>query len=388
MKERKKVALLHKEWCETSGRMIEGAFNVAGIRQRVEFRDFPLVRGGADLVFAEQWKPDGVLMTIDPGDPRVESIQKLDVPVVKLHPEWREDPFPTVSSDIHSECLKVLQHFQKLSFHHFLFVGTEGSEASRRTGRVLRWMARNMRMLTYNEIGIPLGKSGAALGLASMDENSLLLRALQKAPKPCGVYVACEATAVSLCNICRELGMSVPGDVAILAGSDTRSTQFCDPALSALVQDNQEIGRRGMVMLESLMAGEQLQKRVERVPVLGLHARASTLGSDPVDHSIERIRRIIQERACDGVTVENLISNVDISRPTLEKRYRELTGISPAQEIRRLRAERARELLIKTDLSVAQVARRVGFDDPRPFMVFFKREFGCTPGSYRHEHAG
>jgi len=385
MIERKRVALLHKEWCETSSRFIEGVFSVAGIRQRCEFRDFPLTRGNSELFFPAQWRPDGILMAMDEGDPRADLILAMGIPTVKLHPEWHNDPFPTVSSDILSMGRLALRHFQHLSFQDIVLAVPHGVREGARMVRLMKRLCEVYGMKGFNAIELPptvhMDFEPGCAGYVKLEKQFRALR------RPFGLLTMRSDDAVFLCNFCKEIGLSIPGEAGILAPSDTIKTQFCDPPLSALVQDNKEIARHGMQMLEQMMEGDAPEKQVVRVPVSGLHARASTLGDDPIDRSIERIRQIIQERACEGITVEELLGRVDMSRPTLEKRYRELTGVSPAQDIRRIRAEKARELLTRTDLPVAKVARAVGFDDPRPFMVFFKREFKKTPGAYRSAHA-
>ncbi len=385
MTERKRVALLHKEWCETSSRFIEGVFSVDGIRQRCEFRDFPLTRESKELFFPSQWRPDGILMTMDEKDPRAELILAMGIPTVKLHPEWQNDPFPTVCTDPLSMGRLALRHLQHLSFQNVVLAIPEGTCEGVRMVKLMRRLCKQHGIQSFEHIEIP-ASIHRDFEPGSRDYVNLE-RAVKNLRRPFGLMTLTSDDAVFLCNFGKEIGITIPGEAGILAPSDTIKTQFCDPPLSALVQDGKEIASKGMDMLEAMMAGEKLNRNVIRVPVSGLHARSSTLGDSPIDRSIERIRQIIQERACEGITVEELLDKVDMSRPTLEKRYRELTGVSPAQDIRRIRAEKASELLTRTDLPVAKVARQVGFDDPRPFMVFFKREFGATPGSYRMAHS-
>jgi AraC family transcriptional regulator of arabinose operon len=50
-----------------------------------------------------------------------------------------------------------------------------------------------------------------------------------------------------------------------------------------------------------------------------------------------------------------------------------------------LRLQRASELLGATDMSVAQVARAVGFESPHYFSRQFGQRFGLSPTKYRHQ---
>jgi len=384
---KKKIALVHKEWSESSVRIMEGVFSLPEIRQRCEFRDFPLCRGGTEITFPEHWQPDGILFTMDEGDPRASAILNSGVPAVRLGNDWKRDQVPTSCVGLLSFCKLGISHFESLSCPNLLFVGVDSQYDSHRAARLLRRLTpksliREFRTVFFDDVGSDVSRLDQPLA-----NHPQILKALQEMPAPFGVLTLRDNDAVYLLNACKEAGVTVCKEVGILSGTDTRRVQFADPPISAMVVDYLEIGKRGAAMLEKLMAGSPLTKRVQRIQYTTVTARASTLGDRPLDQNIERVRRLIQDRACEGITVEEILTHLDISRPTLEKRYRELTGASPAQHIRAKRAEVARELLLTTNYSIAKVARAVGFDDPRPFMVFFKREFGQTPGSFRLAHA-
>jgi LacI family transcriptional regulator len=387
MTSRKKVALFHKEWSETSVRMMEGVFSHPEIRQRCEFRDFPLTRGGGEIQLPSNWQPDGVLFTLDEGDPRANLLAGLGVPTVRLDGEWADDPFSGVSVDLLGFARQSLRHFEKLSCPNLLFVGPGSDSRSRRVLALLRRFGARSEVREVRGAFFRVGDPLLARTEEHLSQHPEVELALRQMPRPFGIVTLRENDAVYLLNACRELGIRVPQDAGILSGADSRMAQFTDPPLSSLVIDYLEMGRKAVTMLERLMAGQTIARRYERQPVSGVNARASTLGDSPLDQSIERVRQMIQNRACEGITVEEILGHLDMSRPTLEKRYRELTGMSPAQHIRQIRAAKARELLTTTNMSVTQVARRIGFDDPRPFMVFFKREFGQTPGAFRAAHA-
>lgn len=384
---RKKVALFHKEWSETSVRMMEGVFSFPEIRQRCEFRDFPLTRGGTEIQLPANWRPDGVLFTLDEGDARAELLAGLGVPTVRLDGEWTNDPFPAVSLDLLTFARSAIRHFEKLSCPNLLFVGPGTDSRSGRVSALLRRLGARSEVRNIRSAYFRAGDPMVARMEESLSLHPEIELALRQMPRPFGIVTLLENDAVYLLNACREMGIRVPQDAGILSGVDSRMAQFTDPPLSSLVLDYLEMGRRAVAMLEGMMAGQLPTRRYERQRVSGVNARASTLGDSPLDQSVERVRQMIQNRACEGITVEEILGHLDMSRPTLEKRYRELTGMSPAQHIRQLRAAKARELLTSTNLSVTQVARRIGFDDPRPFMVFFKREFGQTPGAFRVAHA-
>ncbi|MFC7612733.1 helix-turn-helix transcriptional regulator [Actinokineospora soli] len=59
------------------------------------------------------------------------------------------------------------------------------------------------------------------------------------------------------------------------------------------------------------------------------------------------------------------------------------TGRPASQLVREARVHEAKRLLLRTELTVRQVAARVGFGDPAYFCRFFRRETGVSPGDFR-----
>ena len=65
--------------------------------------------------------------------------------------------------------------------------------------------------------------------------------------------------------------------------------------------------------------------------------------------------------------------------------FKEQTGRAFAGYVQQLRIERARELLEEGSLSIAQVARQVGYNNPNTFRNAYKRCMGYTPSSSKRE---
>jgi YesN/AraC family two-component response regulator len=83
------------------------------------------------------------------------------------------------------------------------------------------------------------------------------------------------------------------------------------------------------------------------------------------------------------LSVGELCQRFHASRSTFYKRLLLLTGKTPVELIRHIRLQRAAELLEKSQLTVAEVAYTVGFNNPKYFTQYFKEEFGCIPSVWR-----
>ena len=59
----------------------------------------------------------------------------------------------------------------------------------------------------------------------------------------------------------------------------------------------------------------------------------------------------------------------------------------PSDFLRRLRMQRAEELIARSKMNFSQIAFNVGFSDPKYFTKCFKKETGMTPSEYRQQAA-
>ena len=86
-------------------------------------------------------------------------------------------------------------------------------------------------------------------------------------------------------------------------------------------------------------------------------------------------------------TVEELAQKSGISRAALAKRFVELVGASPMQYLAGWRMHLARRLLRETNISVAELAARVGYKSEAAFSRAFRRSVGVPPATWRDVNA-
>jgi AraC-like DNA-binding protein len=91
----------------------------------------------------------------------------------------------------------------------------------------------------------------------------------------------------------------------------------------------------------------------------------------------------LHERPEHKWTVAELASEVAVSRSALDERFRTVLGRSPIRYLTEWRMHVAQELLGTTDLTLAAIARRVGYESEEAFGRAFKRARGRSPGGAR-----
>lgn len=106
-------------------------------------------------------------------------------------------------------------------------------------------------------------------------------------------------------------------------------------------------------------------------------------GNDTV--LLDKIVAIIDKNLeAPDLTVEMLGNEVGLSRAHLNRKMKELVGLSPSDFIRNMRLRKASELLSKPDIDISQIAYSVGFSSQSHFSTAFKRFTGVSPTDFRH----
>lgn len=205
-------------------------------------------------------------------------------------------------------------------------------------------------------------------------------------PKPVGVFAANDQLGFRLLDACQRAGIAVPEEVAVVGTEDEETLcGLAAPPLSSLRFDGQAVGYLAAETLAGMMRGEEPPARVRLVPPKGIVTRGSsdeTVVNDPL---VQRAARLVRERACEGLNVEQLCAELRVSRSALERRMKAAIGRTPKEELQRMRFRRAEWLLRETDLTMECVAEQCGFAHGHYFQSAFGKRYGRTPGQFRRE---
>ncbi|MCM1355977.1 MAG: helix-turn-helix domain-containing protein [Staphylococcus sp.] len=105
-------------------------------------------------------------------------------------------------------------------------------------------------------------------------------------------------------------------------------------------------------------------------------------GNDAV--LIDKIVQEINDHLEDtNLNVEKLCQEVGLSRAHLNRKMKELFGLTPSEFIRNMRLRKACDLLKQGDIDISQIAYSVGFTSQPHFSTAFKRFTGFSPSEYR-----
>jgi LacI family transcriptional regulator len=212
---------------------------------------------------------------------------------------------------------------------------------------------------------------------------------LRELPKPVGILAWATPQGRAVLDACRWAGLLVPEQVAVLSGDDDQLLcSICTPPLSGIAVAAEQIGHQAAAVLARLLSGRRAPKRSRLIPPTGVITRRSTETLALDNPELAQAIAFIREHGAEPIQVDDVLKVVAISRRQLERYFQESLGRSPAEEIRRVRLERAKELLSQTDLPIPKVATACGFGTGEYLATIFKQATGLTPLKYRSQIRG
>jgi transcriptional regulator GlxA family with amidase domain len=106
------------------------------------------------------------------------------------------------------------------------------------------------------------------------------------------------------------------------------------------------------------------------------------------DETVIEAQQWLQENLGRPVTMARLAAHLGVTPRTLNRRFRQATGVSPQAYLQRLRISHARELLRHSNLGVGEIAWQLGLQDASYFSQLFRRHCGMSPLRYREAVRG
>ncbi len=328
----------------------------------------------------KDWRGDGII-TRTASKANLTRLQATGLPIVELG----ADPalgLPSVFPNHDRVSRMAADHFLDRGLRHLAFYCTDG----------LWWMDKRReafaRALAERGLGCEVfgrpRRGRECKRPQSLERETLAW--LRQLPKPCGVFCASDLYASRLTHACRNGGIAVPEQVAVLGvDNDPVMCGMSFPPLSSIDPASQQIGYQAAALLDQLMAGKKPPTFAVQVDPLAAITRQSTDVLAIPDPNVAQAVRLIREHACRGLRVAQVAEAVGLSRRLFEQRFQRTLQRTAKQEILDVQIERARMLLRETDLLTAAVARKTGFASLEYFSRAFHRETGLPPREYRRK---
>lgn len=100
---------------------------------------------------------------------------------------------------------------------------------------------------------------------------------------------------------------------------------------------------------------------------------------------VEFAKRWIKEHIGEKITIPKISGQVYMNPTYFCEYFKKNTGETVLDYVTRVRLEKARELLVKSNMKITDVATQVGYSDTKYFSKLFKNTFGETPSKYKEK---
>ena len=337
------------------------------------------------------WKGDGIIARIE--DRRMaNALLRLGYPVVDVLGTKRFESIVGFDTDAKAVAKLAADFFVRAGFRNLAYCGYRGIPFSdRRQAAFEEQLSKHgLKLCVFSSrlASYPLSRIQAVeqSGLAAERAIAVWLR---KQTPPLGLFACNDVRAQQVLNACREHGIKVPEEVAVMGvDDDDVLCNICEPPLTSVQPDTERLGYEAAAALDQMMQGKRLKIAMVQIPPLRVAERTSTDVvpiSDPV--TVQAVR-FIRDHVDHGIGVKDVLAHVKRSRTDLESRFRLWLKTSVRTEIIRQRMDRVCSLLQETDLPLSVIARGAGFSTTAHFCRLFQRQIGQTPTNYRHRQAG
>jgi LacI family transcriptional regulator len=378
---RKEVGILIKTE-DSWGRRITAGI-VRAVRDRYPWRLAIAPRDHSwQLRLPGNWAGQGIIAAIR-DDLTAKHIQSLNVPVINVstwgrHLTWASH---VVTSDLHRAQL-ALSHLRSKGFERFAFYAPPALPHLLHRGNQFIDLVKAEGFAICDYCSFLSAKPSSLKG----DPIAKWLKSLKT---PVAVLAANPYPAMQLSERCAELGIRVPHEIAILScDSDDLICEISEPPISSVDLACERIAATAVAQLDELMKTNSLGiGQIEYVEPIRIIERRSTAAMAFCDPLFSQAVEYVRKYAVKGIRISDVLREVPICRRSLEQQFNKLLGTSPAAEIRRLRIDAVKELLLDESVGIVEIVRATGFANTSQLCKTFRHEVGITPLEFRRLHS-
>ena len=150
--------------------------------------------------------------------------------------------------------------------------------------------------------------------------------------------------------------------------AEQMATNAEEESVDAVVESDEALAQEAID--DAILAGESGEQS----------ERLTGSDEDLLNRFIEHINKNMSDI---NLSIDDIASDMCMSRSNLFRKIKQITGIGPNEYMRLARLKRAAELLQERRHSIADICMLVGFNSPSYFSSCFKKQYGCLPKDYK-----
>jgi LacI family transcriptional regulator len=336
-----------------------------------------------DIRMPEGWKGEGIIAPVR-SRKLAEQLKKLNVPVVNVSgTQISGADFTRVTNDPTAVVRMAVNHlFKDCGLKNIAFCGDPNR-------KFIDFWEKSFNVVMPEYDIVPLIYSplkGITLRSGVAEKQQDLQRWIKELPRPVGILGWDTELSCKLAQACDTINLRVPDDVAIISmETEDLLGEIVRPPISGVTLALERVGYVAAALLDRMMKKPLSAPETILIPPLYVTARQSTSVYAVEDPRLREALGWIRDHACQGVTIDDLLKQIPVSRRVLERLFKEVLDTTPAAEITRYRIEKIKELLVKTTMPIPDVAAACGFNYTETMITLFRKRVGLSPLVYRKQ---
>ena len=378
---KKKIALIFNHDIGYCRDVLHGIQEFHLERENWIFRDGPSDK--KILKPLKEWQPDGIIAHVFDEELALE-LNNLNIPIINTTQTVPNSPLPVIDVDNEEVGRLAANYIMQKQFTDYGYFGSDWAQFSvlRHKGyaELLKKNNRGLKFCNVNFLPrLPVDESWVNYD-QSIKEWILNLE------KPAAIFASNDTPAKYLAEVCQQIGVKIPDDVAILGvDNNLMECTLSTPPISSIEIPAKKIGYKAAELLEKVMNGKKIPQQTFLSPS-GIIPRRSTDILAVEDKDVAIALSFIRNNLHRRVLIDEICEKVGVSRRHLERKFRRDTGKSIHNEIRDSQIELAKNILRENKKTIVEVAELCGSNSTRSFSTVFKSCTGMTPSEYRDKH--
>jgi len=381
-----KVALLIETSGETGREILRGVLRYSQTHGPWGLHVSPGDVNDLTLPNMKAWNGTGIIARIS-NQAVADSVARAKLPtvVIDLDDKWLgTHQFANVielRTDSQTIGTMAAEYFLDRNYHRFAVVG-EVCVCNWSRIRVTSFCERLAEAGYANHIHHPPEMHESDWGV----EQKKLSGWLRSLPKPVAVFSTTDARGRQVLDACLAEGLQVPEELAVLGvDNDEFICEIAYPSLSSIAMNTEQRAYEATEMLHMMMNRKIKKGKVIYYEPLSVITRKSTAIFHTTDAVVAKSLKFIHDNADKNIGVPEVSKAVGVSRRVLEKRFRQELNRSIQQEIQRVRFQYIQLLLLRTKMTLAEIARASGFNSENYMQKAFRKKFKMTMNQYRKQ---
>ena len=306
----------------------------------------------------------------------------LKIPVIGLNLQGLVSDAPNIRTNEKEIAAIAFDHFRNLGFSHFAYCGFDELTWSQGRRACFGELINNIDC-KMNSFSIA-HNDGRFISDGIMED---IAKWIKSQHYPLALFACNDDCAKLVAEACKNDGIQIPHEVSLL-GVDNDEVVCLTSAseISSISLDFEKAGFDAAARLKKILSDKYKDRTPIIISPIEVVSRKSTDSSAVKDPVLRKCLQFIHQNINTNIGVPEVVDISYMSRRSLEQKFKRDLGMSIYKCIRKSRTRLISSLLIKTNLTIAQISYDLDFPEPEHLSRYFKAETGISPNEFRKRY--